>query len=298
MLCHSSLVHCLTINVFTPIILFLYIFVNSINIIYIITDVKFVILKMTKICYIVCMEEILHQIGLSDKESTLYLLLLAEPHQTAQELGFRASITRTNVYRLLEKLQAQQLIAASNDAVKHFSVTEPQNLQKLLQQKQQEIKQASSSLSAVMPQFRAQYSLSLDKPGVVYLPGEDGLERLLQDMAHSKTEVLLIAGDEPKNKEVLRRFRELIMIRKENGIHTRALFHDGSHRDRITDKFAARGFSVRFAGTTPFDSEVIVYEDNVVFSVYNPSLITTIITNKAFASTMRTVFEQLWENAK
>lgn len=243
------------------------------------------------------MEEILQQLGLSDKETALYLLLLEKPHQTAQELAERAAIKRPNTYRLLDSLQAQGLIAPDDSPVKKFTATEPQALQKLLQKKQLELKQTASSLAAAMPSFRSQYALSLDKPGVVQMTGEDGLERLLLDMTHSQTEILLVAGDEPTDEAIRGRFRELIMERKAHGIHTRALFHDGPHRERIRHKFTDRGFAVRFSGKTAFESEIILYEDNVVFSVYDPILIITVVTNRQFAGTMRTLFEALWRNS-
>ncbi len=270
------------------------VFVNISNNLPNFKDKIFVIEKMTKICYTDFMHGVLLQLGLSDKQIVLYEMLLKTPHQTAQKLADATGIKRTNVYRLLDELEREELIVADDRKVKTFATSEPQALQKLLQRKQSVLKQTAGSLSAILPVLRSQYSLSIDRPGVVYMVGEDGLERLLLDMLHSKTEVLLVAGDEPQDETMLKRFRELIMQRKENGVPTRALFHDGDHRERITKKFAERGFVTRFLKTPPFDSEVVLYEDNVVFSVYDPTLITTIITNKDFARTMRTLFEQLW----
>lgn len=243
------------------------------------------------------MEKVLREIGLQDNEATLYLLLVRNPLQTAQQLAKQSDIKRTNIYRILDSLLEHELIIKDDSPVSRFSAAEPQSLQKLLQRKQNNLKQTASSLSAVMPQLRSQYSLSLNRPGVVYMTGDDGLERLLLDMVNSQTEVLLVAGDEPRDANTRSRFQELIMQRKQNNVHTRALFHGGDHQTRITQKFSERGFDVRFIGTTPFDSEVVVYEDNTVFSVYDPSLIVTVITNRDFANTMRTLFEQLWLQA-
>jgi len=245
------------------------------------------------------MEEILLQLGLTDKEVTLYLLLLQSPNQTAQQLADQTDIQRTNVYRLLDNLLAQGLIAADNSSVKQFAAAEPQSLQKLLQSKQTELKQTASSLSALMPSFRSQYSLSLDKPGVFHMAGSDGFERLLEDMVRSKTEVLLVASDDvPSDEETLKRFRDLLIERKNNGVVTRALFHNGDNNKQIRTVFSERGIEVRFIGNTPFKGEVALYEDNAAFTVYDPSLIVTVLTNKHIAGTMRALFEQLWTVAK
>lgn len=241
------------------------------------------------------MEEILLQLGLTDKEAALYLLLLQSPNQTAQKLADQTDIQRTNVYRLLDNLLAQGLITADDSSVKRFAAAEPQSLQKLLRNKQMELKQTASSLSALMPSFRSQYSLSLDKPGVFHMAGSEGFERLLEDMVRSKTEVLLVASDDlPHDEQTLTRFRELLIERKNNGVPTRALFRNAQYSQRIKEEFNERGIDVRFIGDVPFKGEVALYEDNTTFTVYDPSLIVTIITNKYITDTMRTLFEQLW----
>ena len=245
------------------------------------------------------MEEILLRLGLTDKEVSLYLLLLQKPNQTAQQLADQTDIKRTNVYRLLDNLLAEKLIITDESPVKRFAAAEPQSLQKLLQNKQTELKQTASSLAALMPAFRSQYALSLDKPGVFHMAGTDGFERLLEDMVGSQTEVLLVASDDvPDDEATLKRFRELLVERMTNGVKTRALFHRASYSERIKEEFTARGMEVRFIGDTPFKGEVVLYENNTVFTVYDPSLIVTVLTNKHTADTMRTLFEQLWTAAE
>lgn len=244
------------------------------------------------------MEETLYQVGLNEKEAAIYLLLLKTPDLTAQQLAEATDIKRTNVYRLLDALVEQELVVPDTSPVKRFRAAEPQALQKLLRNKQAELKQASQSLSSAMPTLRSQYSLSLDKPGVVHMAGSVGFEQLLTDMVSSETEVLIVASDDyPTDEAVFTRFEELIQQRKDCGVRTRALFHDCDYRDVIERKFQARGFDVRFIGTTPFKGEVVLYEHNTAFTVYDPSLITTVVTNQHITGTMRTLFEELWATA-
>lgn len=244
------------------------------------------------------MEEVLLQLGLSDKESAVYLLLLKSPRLTAQQIAEQTDIARTNTYRIIDNLLEQKLIMRDDSPVSKFSATEPQALQQLLADKQLALKQTAKSLAATMPSFRSQYSLSTDKPGVVHMAGSEGFERLLTDMVTSQTEVLLIASDDvPQDEATLRRFRELLLKRKENGVATRALFHDAPYKDRIKREFTEHGIDVRFIGKTPFKGEVAIYEDNVAFTVYDPALITTVITNRHIAATQRALFAQLWRGA-
>lgn len=244
------------------------------------------------------MEETLLQLGLTDKESTVYLLLLKSPRLTAQQIADQTEITRTNTYRVIDNLLAQHLIVRDNSPVSRFSAAEPHALQDILAAQQLQLKQTAKSLSAAMPSFRSQYSLSTDKPGVVHMAGPDGFERLLEDMATSRTEVLLVASDDtPEDDVTLARFRELLMERKQRGVATRALFHDAPYRQRIQDEFHERGIDVRFIGSTPFKGEIALYEDNAAFTVYDPLLTTTVITNAHIADTHRAIFEELWQVA-
>ena len=264
-----------------------------------VTDTIYVIYILTFMIQLLVMEDVLQQIGLSDKETKLYLLLLNNPKLTAQELAMQSDIKRTNVYMLLENLTEQSLIIADDSPVRRFSVSEPHSLQKLVQRKQEKHRQVSAALSAAMPQFRSQYSLATDKPGVIHMAGTEGFEQLLEDAVRSKTEILLVASnDVPNDETTLARFRNLLVKRKEAGVGTRALFHDGIHRQKIEKDFTERGIDVRFLGTIPFKGEVAIYEDNTTFTVYDPSLVVTVITNTHITATMRTLFEQLWTKAQ
>lgn len=253
---------------------------------------------MTKLCYYLDMEEILLQLGLSDSESTVYLALLQSPRQTAQQLAELTDIKRTNMYRILDNLLDQKLIIRDNSPVSRFSIADPQALSKIITDKQLALRQTAKSLSTAMPRFRSQYSLSLDKPGVYHMAGNEGIERLLVDMVSSQTEVLLVAStDVPNDEKMLERFVELLIQRRDAGVKTRALFHDGAHRNRIQQKFSERGFETRFVKTSPFKGEVVIYENNVAFTVYDPSIIVTVLTNQHIETTMRDLFEQVWQHA-
>jgi hypothetical protein len=128
------------------------------------------------------------------------------------------------------------------------------------------------------------------------MPGEQGLLRLLDDMVRSSTEVLLVASDKA-DVEKIGGFKDKLLQRKANSVHTRALAEDHD-RERRRDMYAERGMELRFLGELPYNGEVVIYENNVVFTVYEPSIITTVVTNEHIAQTMRTMFEGLWRQAE
>jgi len=249
---------------------------------------------------IACMEEALIKLGLSNKEAKLYLLLLEHPERTAAQVAEAMQEKRTNVYALLESLQEKGLIGVDGaHKIKRFNATDPSVLNEYLQKEQERHMQAAASLRAAMPRLRSVHSLATNKPGVVHMAGMQGVQTLLEDMVRSTSEVLLVASnDVPSDTSDLELFRELLMQRKAAGVRTRALFHKGPHETRIREAFASRGFETRFMGDQPYKGEVVLYEDNTVFTVYDPSLMVTVVTNQYITDTMRAMFEELWQVAE
>lgn len=242
------------------------------------------------------MEDALLKLGLNSKEIQLYGLILGQPGMTAAEVAKASGEKRTNVYALLDSLLQKGIILSEDDApVKQFKVAEPSALRQLLEHKKDELRQADIALRNVLPRIKSQYSLSNDKPGVIHMAGIDGLLRLLDDMVLSKTEVLLIASD-LADVEMLSGFKDKLLERHSRGVKTRAIAHDFSRSERQAI-YAERGMELRFLGELSYSGEVVIYEDNVAFTVYEPSIVTTVITNKAIAETTRRMFESMWQQS-
>lgn len=246
------------------------------------------------------MDELLEQLGFSSKETKIYMMLLENGSRTAAEIARLSSEKRANTYMILDVLMAKGVIEPNDDtAVRTFSAATPTNLKKLLQQELDRQLQIKAALDAALPKLVSTYQLTNDKPGVAHMQGPDGFMTLLRDMTHSTTEVRLIASNKiPIDKQVLLDFRKMLLARKKAGISTRAIFHRDAKSDLQKELFSRRGIELRFLGEEEFDGEVALYESNVAFTVYEPSLVVTVITNSAITKTMGIVFEELWDKAK
>lgn len=259
------------------------------------TDTENVKIKLT-VCYTAHMEQQLEAIGLSPKESRVYLLLLEQSDMTASDVAERLGFKRPNAYAVLDQLAEQHLIeVVETDAVKTFRAAHPAQLQRLVQQRIEQEQQAAAGLQKVLPLLRSQHALASNKPGVVHMAGVDGFITLLDDMIRSTSEVLLIASNEvPQDQNVLKQFRDKMVARVNAGVGTRALFHSTDQNERFKYEFGERGIMLRFLHSAPFETDIALYEDNIAFTIYKPVILTTVITNQVMAGTMREVFEQLW----
>lgn len=244
------------------------------------------------------MEDALQQIGLTAKEAKLYLLLLKEGNLTATVLAERAGEKRTNTYMILDSLVAKGVVTSDDSQpTRQFGAADPAKLSQLREAEQVRQRQASAALNAAMPQIKSMYALLNNRPGIVHLAGLEGYKTILEDMKRSTTEVLLVASDAPTGGEVWEVLAPSLAERKTLGVVTRALYHR-SAESGSKKIFAERGLEVRFLGDQPFPAEMEIYEDNVVFRSYSPSLVSTVLTNASIADTMRLLFESLWSAAE
>lgn len=245
------------------------------------------------------MEATLQQLGLNAKETKFYLFLLKEGSQTAAQLSQELGETRTNTYMVLNRLAEQALVRVDEPAgqIKRYAAAEPAKLKELLAAQQQKLRQSQASLSAALPRLTSIYNLGAHRPGVVYLEGLQGYRTFLEDIHKTGETVRLLGGNvRPQTPEAGELLDAAIMRRRDKGQLTQALFHTLSRTRQHIESFATRGFEVRFWGE-PLDSEIVLYGNKVSFTIYQPKLIVTVITNDVLSQTFRIIFEQLWADS-
>ncbi len=249
------------------------------------------------------MEEVLAGLGLNNKEAQFYLLLLHYGRMTVLELVQSSGEKRTNVYMILDVLSRKRLVVVSKAGSKRqYEASAPSSLYELLQVEQQRHQQVGAALTAAMPKLKSQYALANNRPGVVHLAGLDGFKVMLGDMMRSTTEILLIASNAPTDPRIWKILTESLARRKAQGIATRAIYHqehcqNDAQLERKKSEFEHRGMEVRFLGEREFKGEMAVYENNTIFTAYEPALVTTILTSKDVTDTTRILFEELWDKA-
>ncbi len=246
------------------------------------------------------MEQALIRLGLNAKEAAIYLFLLSQDSLTAAEIAKKTKQTRTNIYMILESLQqAGVVLTDDSSAVRQYKAADPQILKQLLVIQQQELKQTQQLLAQSFGKMQSMYQLGQLKPGVVYLEGIEGLKTMLDDIARTKEEVVILPSyNAPDNKEAWEVLQRGLMKRKALGVGSRTVFHEGARGTIDPAAFKKRGFDVRFWGERIYDGEFAVYGDKVVFTTFLPTIVNTILTNKVIAQTMRNLFEEVWEKAK
>lgn len=245
------------------------------------------------------MLDVLKQLGLSEKEASIYLILIEYKDKTASELAKLAKESRTNVYMIIDRLSDMKLVSEDDSKVKRFNAVDPNRLSGLLLERQQELKTINSELRSVLPDLSSKYRLAHHKPGVVYREGLEGFIESLKDIERTGEEVLIIPSHTAENNtEAFSVLRKALFARKAKGVKSRAILQEGGRKYREIKDWPKRGIEVRFLGERYYEGEAVIYGDKCLFTAYEPELINTIITNAVIAKTMRALFENIWEQAK
>ncbi len=247
------------------------------------------------------MDTVLQELGLNEKEARFYLYLLEEGSLTAAEIAKRLKESRTNTYMVMDRLTAENLIEADDTTpVRLYRAADPAVLKSRVSRQMQEVKQTHAALQSVLPELSSLFNLSQHRPGVTYLEGIEGFKTLLEDNAKLKqgTIDLLASSEAPINIQSWELLQRGIAKRAARGVVTRAIFDVREDKKPLIQDFAGKNYEIRFWGQTPLPGEIVIYGNKIAFTVYQPSLIVTIMTNEVMAGTFRVIFEQLWQTAR
>lgn len=131
--------------------------------------------------------------GLNPTESKCYRALLAKPAWLPSELAKNVQETRTNVYKILDKLCGLKLAERlENDKKLRFRAANPARLIELSQELRSKREQAEQNLELQTQALMAEYIKVHEQPGVSYYQGQAEIGKIFDAIAQSKEEVVFI----------------------------------------------------------------------------------------------------------
>ncbi len=125
----------------------------------------------------------LAQVGLSEKEATIYEALLQLGKAGMGQLLARVPYKRGNAYDLVYELMRKGLISETEERGKKvFAIEPPSALKVLLENREQELRRQQQTLSASLDQLQSAYRLAMNKPGVRYYEGKEGIIKIYEEL--------------------------------------------------------------------------------------------------------------------
>ena len=237
-------------------------------------------------------EEQLRELGLTDNEVRIYLLLLKQGMMNPSEISQKLGLHRGYVYDALERMQEKEVVSTIlKDSKKYFQAITPENLVELLRMRLENFQSIVPGLMKVIGAKKEETKVELHKGRRVY-------RTLLKDMASilkKNEEAYLIGIDEDillKEVEPIYLRQYLNMIKSKN-IKEKIIIKKGSKKIK-NKNLQYRELDEQYIGKT----SQIIYNNKVALFILGTPYYLIIIENKETAETYKKQFDLLWSMAK
>jgi len=235
----------------------------------------------------------LKQFGLKNKEIDVYLATLELGISSASQISKKADIIRTTIYDIMSNLMQKGLIGQTQKGKKRlFYAEEPEKLKKLLQEKEEQLKE-------ILPILKSLYSTAGTKPKIRYYEGKEGLKEVYRDTLNYTGELVGYVSENILNLLGKNFTDEYIAKRKKSKIFARVLGPDSP--DVISykkfDKESLRMTRLISKNKFPFSIEMNIYGNKVAFISFKEEM-GIIIESNEIAKNQKLLFELAWQGAK
>jgi sugar-specific transcriptional regulator TrmB len=246
----------------------------------------------------------IQRLGLSDKESKVYIALLELGQANAQQLAIKSGINRATTYVILDNLMADGLVSVKvKDKKSLFTIGSPEQILDMLSKAKREIEGKLDIAKMILPDLDNLAIMTNKRAMAKFYDGKEGISLIQKDILKTK----------PKRVDSIWN----INLALEHFPHT-----SNDHRQKIVNKKKRQPYLSRtivvFDQVKPvpklpvfkkeerkylplnkfhFYSELVIYDNKVAIVDYKNKIKAIVIDNKNIAESMRSFFELAWLGA-
>lgn len=240
-------------------------------------------------------------LGLSQKEARVYLANLALGPATVQQIADQSGIKRVTTYVILEALANLGLVSQSTQGRKtFFNAEDPVSLTRLIEKKEQEVKEQRNYLQEILPQLKTLSSLPKDAPSVKFYDNPEGIKSIMASflVAHRSEGPILGISNLDQVYEFFPEFKQTVgnPARQKLGIKSRFIYT--SKQGPIlkqTDKQKGRDSRFLPLEKFPLNGDITIVGNHVVIlSLTGSKPIGITVESKEVADGLRQLFELAW----
>jgi len=237
----------------------------------------------------------LEQLGLSEKESAVYLALLELGSATVAEIAEDAGIKRPTAYFVIEDLIKKGIVSAAGGTVKHYIAEKPQKILTLQKSK-------LAQFEKVLPGLIELSQNQKQKPTVRMFTGTAGIRAVYEEsLLQARRSEILSLGNAQAVEESLPGFGEWYIERRvKAGIRMRALVTDTPYHQQIVKRDTQELRNTLLIKEELFtqDLEMNLYGSTVaMMSFEKGEFVGILIESSVFAAGYKQLFELLWKLA-
>lgn len=233
----------------------------------------------------------LKKLGLSEKETQLYLASLRMGLASITELVRASGLKRATAYLVMEELVQKNLLRRIKLNKKwYYQSQKPEVLRAKIQEKSQILKE-------ILPQLNKLVQTQSGRPQVQVLEGREGIRQIYKE-THKYKEILFLSDIEQVAKLFGQELKEELAYQAKHKIKVREIVSDtafGRRYAREQNKKKPRE-EVKILMKKVFTNDNLIYGDIlVIFSMREGNLFAVKIVSREIAQSYRMIFESLWE---
>lgn len=250
-------------------------------------------------------EKLLQEIGLSDKEASVYLALLGVESADVSDISLKTKIKRPTVYVILQQLLKKGLASETSGPRKVIYHAEPpEHIETYIERQILSLKDKESLIKENLSQLKALHKESGEKPVVRFYEGKEGaLSNLTEIFSTEDTKdndpfAYAIYPADAVSQYFSENDRETIRKeRRKKDIKIRSIYTSVKQEGLPdTDQFSER---VRIdEKENKVNCDITVYKDGVFMTIFGKRVSGIGIRSKEVADTLRSLFKIAFKSLK
>jgi len=240
-------------------------------------------------------------IGLTKVQAEILNFLLGNGEFKASELATKIKRPRGVVYKGLEELASLGLVEKKIIAnqISRFRAEHPTKLEKILEQKEKNLQQNKKLFAEILPDLTSTYNLSLNKPGVKFYEGDEGIKKVLFDTLKSKTEIYTFVDIKAVQENLAEINKEYVKKREKAGIKKKIIVADTEENKNFFKNYNKEITDIKFLKKEfyPFQTGMQIYDNKISYqTLTKDNQIAVMIEDKNIFKMHKLFFEYIWES--
>jgi sugar-specific transcriptional regulator TrmB len=246
------------------------------------------------------LEDLFQTFGLSAKQQKVYLACLQRGESTIMPIARSASLPRTSIAYILEKLDEIGLVQiVKKNNRKLYIPIPPRKILTILKQKQTELEAQAQMLTESLPELNQLLGSQKTDAQVRIYTGQLEVRQIYEELLEAPINDTWYVGDTATIRDALgdRYLKQWIKKRVAKKIHTHAIrIRRGELEDREYSNSKEGLRTVRFA-PEGFNSpaNILLFHNTVLVLTSSKESLGIAITSKDFFISMKSWFQELWK---
>ena len=236
-------------------------------------------------------DQILQNIGLDEKEISVYKALLELGEATVLTAAKKAGIKRPTAYLVLNSLESKGL--ASRVARGKRTFFTPQHPKKIITEAELRL----SELREFVPQLEAMMQQRDDRPRVMIYEGKDELDKAYDEYFVTKGEIVFMSNMELTQDIFARSLQKFDYISHLSEFKTREIVDDSETSLAYAKRVSGPNRHLRFMpkAFSPFATDIGIFGNTTLITSGKKEFFTVKIESEEIANAFRAMFEAMWQ---